>query len=170
MYAHTTNEFSPKHSIVLDVRSVAEYFFLCIFWFVLTVWTLSESGLNVLLLLFGPDQKNQENRSTSVNTPFCCSGYSVLSETLHLPQLDLYRSAKSNSCMLYCTATACLTCSQQRVLYVLAQQKVPYLLCSSSNNQQQQRSRSIPPRPNISILSYPLPCKTLVKWYNISLN
>jgi len=42
------------------------------------------------------------------------------SETLHLPQLHLYRSATGNSCTLYCTAAACLTCSQQRVVYVLA--------------------------------------------------
>jgi len=31
----------------------------------------------------------------------CCSRFSALSETLHLPQLHLYRSSTGNYCMLY---------------------------------------------------------------------
>ncbi len=58
------------------------------------------------------------------------------------------------SYMLY-AASVFLTCSQQHVVDVLA------VACLGT--QQQQRSRSIPSRPNTLTLSCTVPCRSLLK-------
>ncbi len=89
------------------------------------------------------------------------------------PQLHLYRSATGYSCMLYggyfiyliCAAAVFLSCSQQHVVDVLAVASLGILALS------QQRSRSIPPRPNTLTLPCTLPCLCLgeLSWQNFYL-
>jgi len=78
MYSHTASAFSPANSIALDVQQVlsqntchkSRAGFLGIFRFsvkndcVNAKWTRTKC----IIFFFGPDLKNQENWTTSVNT------------------------------------------------------------------------------------------------------
>ncbi len=84
----------------------------------------------------------------------CCRSSQLTSETLHLPQLHLYRSATGWFTYAMGVIHMCYMCSSS-ISYMLTAaccgcSKSQYLLCHSS--------RSIPPRPNTLTLSCTLPC------------
>ncbi len=99
----------------------------------------------------------------------CCSSSQRTSETLHLPQLHVFRSAR----MWFINVIWGYSYVQQQyflhahssMLWMYWQWQVSVLALT----QQMQRSRSIPPRPNTLTLSGTLPCQPLweLSWQNI---
>jgi len=115
---------------------------------------------------------------------------SMLSETLHPPQLHLCRSTMGNSCTVYCASAVLLAHSSVSCMY-FARCKQTYIKAGIKYNGTYKNkekvfldqcclhlakwsigssksctcfhphSRSIPSRPNLSTLSYPLQFETL---------